>query len=309
MRKYFVTGFYLLILGAILCVGGYIAGGAQMVAWDHGFKISQRVNETKNLKSFSKVKVNGKNVSVRVEKGNKYSINISGDKLQLPTYKIKDDTLIITGHKSKPSVDFKGRGEHVVVTVPKTESLKKMHVNLSEGNVRLRNLTIKKLSKSNRYWNSDSAIYLDNVKITEQSGSKFFFDEGYIRINNSTINNLNFEADDDSTVDIRNSKLNNYKFKMSESNLRITNSTMNGGSIDMDDGHVHFNRVTINGTNDYILTDESDFRSESSKMDGVDFSGNDINYFGEKKSGNYQSSPDSENLLKVNATDGSIRVQ
>ncbi|MFC6322714.1 DUF4097 family beta strand repeat-containing protein [Companilactobacillus baiquanensis] len=309
MRKYFVTGFYLLVLGAILCVGGYLTGGMKMVAWDHGFKISQKIDETESVKSFSKVKVNGKNVSVRIEKGNKYSVRILGDKLQLPTYEVNKDTLIITGHKRKAAVDWDGRGERVIVTVPKKESLKRMHVNLSEGNVRLRNLTIKKFTKSNKYWNSDASIYLDNVTITEQQGSKFLFDDGYIRIKDSTINNLNFEANDDSVIDIKNSTLNNYKFEMSESNLKIANSKLNGGSINMDDGHIHLQVVTIKGTNDYILTDESTFRSESGNMDGVDFSANNINYFGEKKDNNYQSNPNSENLLKVNATDGSIRVR
>lgn len=309
MRKYFVTGFYLLVLGAILFVGGYLTGGLQMIVWDHGFKISQKVDETNDLKSFSKVKVNGKNVSVRIEKGDKYSIHISGDKLQEPTYSVEKDTLTVTGHKRKAAVDWAGRGERVIITVPKKESLQRMHVNLAEGNVRLRNLTIKKFTKSNKYWGNDAAIYLDNVTVTEQKGSKFFFDDGYVKIKNSTINNLNFEADDDSIVDIENSTLNNYKFKMSDSNLKVVNSKLNGGTINMDDGHVRLQVVTIKGTNDYILTDESTFRSESGKMDGVDFNANSVHYFGENKGNSYQSSPDSENLLKVNATDGSIRVQ
>ncbi|MFD1417430.1 DUF4097 family beta strand repeat-containing protein [Companilactobacillus keshanensis] len=309
MRKYFVTGFYLLVLGAILCVGGFLGGGMKMVAWDHGFKISEKVNETTSLKKFSKVKVKGKNVEVRVQKGSNYSIHVVGDKLQAPTYEVKNDTLVVTGHKRRAAVDWNGRGENVVITVPKKASLKKMHFDLADGNVRLRNLKIDKLTKSDKHWNSDAAIYLDNVTVTEKNDSKFFLDYGYIQIKDSTINNLNFVADNDTIVDIKNSTLNNYKFNMSDSKLKVANSTLNGGSVHMDDGHVHLHYDDIKGTNDYTLTDESTLKTESGKMDGVDLNAKVIDYFGERKDGTYQSNPNSENLLKVNATDGTIHVQ
>jgi len=40
MRKYFVTGFYLIIVGGLLLLGGILMGANRSVVWDHGFKVS-----------------------------------------------------------------------------------------------------------------------------------------------------------------------------------------------------------------------------------------------------------------------------
>jgi len=93
MRKYFVTGFYLIIVGGILLLGGILMGANRSVVWDHGFKVTQRVNETYPLSDFKNIYVEGRDTNVNLKLGDRYKIRIDGDKSQVPGYKVKGDTL------------------------------------------------------------------------------------------------------------------------------------------------------------------------------------------------------------------------
>ncbi|WP_054642389.1 hypothetical protein [Companilactobacillus kimchii] len=80
MRKYFVTGFYLLIVGGLLLLGGFIMGGNKSVVWNHGFKIIQKIDETYPLSNFKNVYVEGRNTNVTFRLGDRYKIRIDGEK-------------------------------------------------------------------------------------------------------------------------------------------------------------------------------------------------------------------------------------
>ena len=96
MRKYFVTGFYLLIVGGLLLLGGIVMGANRSVIWDHGFKVSQVKNETYPLSDFNNIYVETQDANVNIKLGDRYKIHIDGDKSQAPTYKVKNNTLTVT---------------------------------------------------------------------------------------------------------------------------------------------------------------------------------------------------------------------
>src|SRR5699024_11133422 len=113
MRKYFVTGFYLLIIGGLLLLGGFLMGANRSVVWDHGFKVAQVLNETYPLADFKNIYVEGRDTNVNIKFGDRYKIHIDGDKSQAPTYTVKDQTLTVSGgqQKGRIGVDVLGNEE------------------------------------------------------------------------------------------------------------------------------------------------------------------------------------------------------
>jgi hypothetical protein len=243
-----------------------------------------------------------------LKKGDKYQVHVSGDKVQLPKYNVRNGVLNITGNGKRVSIS--DNQEKIVVTVPDNVKLDKVHVASVDSSIKIQNITLKKLSKSSQYLDDEATISLDNV--TVDNAENMFMHDDYIKINNSTINKLHLQNGDDSAAVISNSTLNDYQISTDGANVRIENSHLNKGDSFISDGHLVINNTEILGVNDFNLTNESHITTQGLQVKGYDLSTNtgSINYLGTNYSkSSYQTNTDAADILRIKSTNGSINIK
>ena len=225
MRKYFVTGFYLLVIGGILLLGGILLGANTSVVWDHGFKVAQKMDETYPLNSFKNVYVEGQDANVNFKLGDRYKIHIDGDKSQAPSYKVKKDTLTINGKKNNKHVGVNVLGHvKVTITIPMNKTLDNVNLRLANGTVNINDVTINNLVKTAKDMDYDANLYITDATINNLEKINLY--DATFNVANSKINNMTLVASQYSDVIMKNSTLVKTSINLNESTLKVKQSNL-----------------------------------------------------------------------------------
>lgn len=310
MRKYFVTGFYLLIIGGILLLGGILLGANTSVVWDHGFKVAQKVDETYPLNNFKNVYVEGQDANVNFKLGDRYKIHIDGDKSQAPSYKVKKDTLTVNGKKNNKHIGVNVLGHvKVTITIPMNKTLDNVNLRLANGTVNINDVTINNLVKTAKDMDYDANLYITDATINNLEKINLY--DATFNVANSKINNMTLVASQYSDVIMKNStlvktsiNLNESTLKVKQSNLDTMNSLANHSRITMD-------KVVFMNKNDFRLFSNGHFTGSDVTADGLDLTTADgvVRVMDKNYGHEYQNKVDASNLLSVKATKGSITMK
>lgn len=310
MRKYFVTGFYLLIIGGILLLGGFVMGANRSVVWDHGFKVAQRVNETYPLSDFKNIYIEGRDTNVNLKLGDRYKVHITGDKSQSPKYKVKDGTLTISGKEQKNNigVDVMGR-EQITITIPMNKSLDNVNIRLANGNMHVNDVTIDHMVKTAKDMDYDANLYLDNATINNFDKINLY--NATLDMKNSKVNNMTLVASAYSDVKSESSTLTNASVNLDESNLNIKQSNIDSLKSMANHSKISISKTTLMNKNDLRLFGGGRFVGSALTVDGVSFSTEKgiVRYFDKSYGQNYENKTDATNLLEVRATKGAITIK
>lgn len=310
MRKYFVTGFYLLIIGGLLLLGGFVMGGNRSVVWNHGFKVAQKVDETYPLSDFKNIYVEGRDTNVYVKLGDRYKIHVDGDKSQAPTYKVKDGTLTVTGKEQKGQigVDVLGRSE-ITITIPMNKTLDNANFRLANGSIHISDVTVDHLVKTAKDMDYDSNLYLNDATINNVDKINLY--NATLGVKNSKINNMSLIASAYSDVKAENSTISHSSFNLDESTLNIKQSNLD--SIRSLDNHskVTLAKTTLMNQNKFRIFTNGRFTGSELTVDGMQLSTEKgiVRYFDKNYGSSYENKTDATNLLDVKATKGTITIK
>lgn len=310
MRKYFVTGFYLLIIGGILLLGGFVMGGNRSVLWDHGFKVAQKVNETYPLSDFKNIYIEGRNANVNLKIGDRYKIHIDGDKSQTPTYKVKDGTLTVNGPERKGHVGVGVMGhEQVTITIPMNKTLDNVNVRLTDGTMRINDVTIDHLVKTAKDMDYDADLSLNDATIHNLDKVNMY--NATLSIKNTKINNMLLVASDYSDVKADTATITNSSVNLDESTLNIKKSNLDSMKSITNHGKVTLSKTTLMNKNEFKMYSGSKFNGNALTVDGLKLSTEKgvVRYFDKSYGTSYENKTDATNLLDVSATKGAITIK
>jgi len=310
MRKYFVTGFYLLIIGGLLLLGGILMGANRSVVWDHGFKVAQVKNETYPLSDFDNIYVEGRDTDINIKFGDRYKIHIDGDRSQAPTYKVKDGTLTVTGSnkKGRIGVDVLGR-EKVTITIPMNKTLDNVNLRTANSKIHISDVTINSLVKTAKDMDYDADMSLSDV--TVHNADKINLYNADMEMKNSNITNLSLTASAHSEIDAENTTLKNANINLDQSNLDIESSNIDSMKAFVNHGKVEFDKTTMMNKNLVRLFNTGRFTGEKLTVDGLKLNTDKgiVRYFGKSYGTSFENKTDAANLLDVKATKGTITVK
>ncbi|MQS98478.1 DUF4097 family beta strand repeat-containing protein [Companilactobacillus halodurans] len=304
MRKYFVTGFYLLIVGGILLLGGFLMGANRSVVWNHGFKVAQNVDETYPLEKFDNIYLDGRSANVNVRFGDRYKIHVDGDKSQAPTYKVKDGTLTVSANKQKNHIGVNVFGrESVTITIPMNKSLDNISINLADSNIHINDVTVSHLMKTAKDLDYDANLYLNDVTIKKLNKANFY--NATFSTKNSKISDMTLSASDYSDFKADNTTFTRSNINLDESNLSLQESNLDSMNALINHGKVAISKSTLMNQNKFKLFNSGRFSGSSIMVDGMKLSTDRgiVRYFGKNYGNNYQNKIDSTNLLDVKAAD------
>lgn len=310
MRKYFVTGFYLLIVGGLLLLGGFIMGGNKSVVWNHGFKIIQKIDETYPLSNFKNVYVEGRNTNVTFRLGDRYKIRIDGEKNSEPTYKIKNNTLTVTGQERKNHVGVDLLDDNnVTITIPMNQSLDNVNVRLAEGNIKINDVTIDNFIKSAKDLDYDSNVYMSDATINNIEKMNLY--DAKLTMKNSKISNANIVASAYSQITATNSTILKSSFNLDESKMNIKQSNLDTLKSLNNHSKISISKTTLMNHNDFRMFGAGHFIGSGLSVEGLDLTSEHgyVRYFDKKYGNSYQNKVDANNLLMIKTTKAPITIK
>lgn len=310
MRKYFVTGFYLLVIGGILLLGGILMGANRSVIWDHGFKVAQVKNETYPLDDFKNIYVEGRDANVSIKFGDRYKIHIDGDRSQAPTYKVKDGTLTVLGstRKGRVGVDVLGR-EKITITIPMNKTLDNVNLKTANSKISISDVTINNLIKTAKDMDYDADLELNDVTI--HNVDKLSLYNAELEMKNSNITNLSLTGSAYSEVESENTTLKNANINLDQSNMDIESSNIDSLKAFVNHGKVEISKTTLMNKNKVRILNKGRFTGEKLTVDGLklDTDKGIVRYFDKSYGTSFENKTDETNLLDVKATKGTITIK
>lgn len=310
MRKYFVTGFYLLVIGGILLLGGILMGANRSVIWDHGFKVAQVKNETYPLDDFKNVYVEGRDANVSIKFGDRYKIHIDGDRSQAPTYKVKDGTLTVLGstRKGRVGVDVLGR-EKITITIPMNKTLDNVNLKTANSKISISDVTINNLIKTAKDMDYDADLELNDVTI--HNVDKLSLYNAELEMKNSNITNLSLTGSAYSEVESENTTLKNANINLDQSNMDIESSNIDSLKAFVNHGKVEISKTTLMNKNKVRILNKGRFTGEKLTVDGLKLNTDKgiVRYFDKSYGTSFENKTDETNLLDVKATKGTITIK
>lgn len=310
MRKYFVTGFYLIIIGGILLLGGFLTGANRSVVWDHGFKVAKYVNETYPLSDFKNVYVETRDANVSIRLGDRYKIKVDGDKSQVPTYKVKGDTLTVTGSQKKGRIGADVFGNnHVTITIPMNKTLDNVNLRIASGIIRINDVTINNLVKSAKDLDYDSSLYLDNVTVNDAKKMNFY--NAVFTLKNSKINDMTLLASSHTNINAANTTITKANLSLDQTDLNIKKSNIDSMQTMGNHSVVTVGDSTLMNNNKFRLYGSSKFTGKTLTVDGMRLSIDKgvVRYFDKSYGQSFENKTDAANLLDVKVDKGSIAIK
>ncbi|WP_334352317.1 DUF4097 family beta strand repeat-containing protein [Companilactobacillus sp. HBUAS56257] len=312
MRKYFVTGFYLLIVGGLLLLGGFIMGGNKLVVWNHGFQVVTKIDQTDPLNDFKNIYIEGKDMDVNIRLGDRYKIRMAGDKSSLPTHEQHDDTLTVTGQTQKNGtvgvgVDAINRA-HVTITVPMDKSLNNVHIRLSNGYIRMNDVTIEDLVKSVKDMDYDSNIYMSDVTVNNVKKLNMY--DTNLTLINTKLNNANIVANAYSRIEANNVTFLKSNINMDESDLIVKESNFDTLKAMANHSKISISKTTMMNKNEFRMYSSGRFNAKDLTVEGMNLTSENgyVRYNDKKQGETYQIKSDAQNLLTVVTTKAPITI-
>lgn len=323
MKKTFIAGWIVLIVGALLFALGYSLHGNKAIYMQNNKPVivnPKKKTFNRQVKAFKNLKVNVSEVDVEIKTGDKFNVKYVGDNYHEPTVKLQNETLTLAQTKHNPhfrhNVSFRidakdgivfsdktNYKNKLVVTIPEDTSIDELNGRIDDGKVTLNNVTMKntKLSLAESELNLNHA-QLDNVKITA--------DDTDMKFDNSNLSVGNIDTDNGSIIFNRGS-LRQVGIKVSDGDVTIDNVSLEGGNLDVENGDININNTQVQAGYQ-IKNIDGDLKVKQTTAEGYDVHVIDgsVKLFKSTKEdgGRLDKNATSQNILKVQVEDGDADV-
>lgn len=312
MKKTFIFGVILLVIGGVLFSIGLGNGGLRSVYWDDGFKVDARVSKTVDYKDISDINVSGNGMGpVVIREG-------TSDQTKVRIQSSKSSKINVTNHQGKLTISGSGRagfifgGEEfssaqqpiVEVTIPTKTKLTAVTLD-SDSDTTVQNVSTKELDV-----NGSDALTISHVGI---SGTLYVKNGVYgdINLNNVGAKSLDIDAGDNDIL-VENSRFDaqNSQLTTRDGDLTLRRNTWRNLTIQASDGDVDFDQQTILKTMQARVEDGNiNGQIEPTKHVGITVNASDgnVTLYG-KKNSNYGNMSSTNQTYQLNASDGDIVV-
>ncbi|GAA3612180.1 DUF4097 domain-containing protein [Secundilactobacillus similis DSM 23365 = JCM 2765] len=311
MKKTFIFGVILLVIGGVLFSIGLGNGGLKSVYWDDGFKVDARVSKSVNYQDVSEIDVNGNGMGpVVIQQGDttETKVRLHASKSSHVSMTNHQGKLTITGSGSSGfifgSQDFDSNQQPIVeVTVPAKTKLKSITLG-SDSNTTVQNVSTKELNV-----NTSEDLTLSHVGV---SGTIYVKDGVYGSINLNDVGAKSLDIDSgDNNILIENSRFDaqNSQLTTRDGDLTLRQNTWRNLTIQSSDANVDFDQQNILKTMQVRAEDgHINGQIEPSKHVGITANASDghVTLYG-KDTGNY-GSMNAEKTYQLNADNGNIVI-
>lgn len=231
MKRIYLLGISLMVLGAAAFLFGGLNGGGRTVYWDHGFNVvgvgANKV-QSSNYQNVQQIRVSTSNPTT-IQTGNVSHVVVA--KPSKTTVTQHGGILNVKGSKHWRKVFFLGGFHSVeenfgttVITIPKNKNLVSLSANLEEyntdhlnGHVRLNGISVDRL-----HYSGESNLALNHVNVT----------------NNLNIDNMGHIA-------VNSSKFKTGTISNDFGNITLKSNTFGTLSAETDAGFISFNRQNV----------------------------------------------------------------
>ncbi|WP_334329222.1 hypothetical protein [Companilactobacillus sp. HBUAS59699] len=307
MRKYFVTGLYLIIIGGLLLGGGLVMNAEKTIVWNHGFHISKQIDRTEDVKKFDRIKVDSDANSVNIERGDRYKVHIVGDKLRSSDFYVSDGTLHITGNKQHSYSDIVSgyKNPNITITIPHGVTLKELNLNMNQLSMDVNGIKVGNLVIAN-----GSNGMLNFIDSDIKNAKNIELDASDIEFEQTDVENFELKSATNSDIQLVESNFKNSSIKTTNINFNAYKGILENLTFATRNGHAEVNESTLRGHNSFEMKNGS-FSARSTNVDGLDLTtvNGNVSYYDEGQGKSYQHNADEENLLKVNTINGSIEIK
>jgi hypothetical protein len=237
---------------------------------------------------------------------------MAGDKSSLPTHEQHDDTLTVTGQTQKNGtvgvgVDAINRA-HVTITVPMDKSLNNVHIRLSNGYIRMNDVTIEDLVKSVKDMDYDSNIYMSDVTVNNVKKLNMY--DTNLTLINTKLNNANIVANAYSRIEANNVTFLKSNINMDESDLIVKESNFDTLKAMANHSKISISKTTMMNKNEFRMYSSGRFNAKDLTVEGMNLTSENgyVRYNDKKQGETYQIKPDAQNLLTVVTTKAPITI-
>lgn len=243
MKKTFIIGVILLIVGGVLLSIGLGKGGLKSVYWDDGLHVDAKVSQSKNIKQVKKIKVTGGDFGpILIHRGNQAKVTVRSSKSARISTTVSGDELTISGHSASGlllgELDYSGSQPVVEVTVPKRTQLQNVSVD-GLTDTRLEDLALKDVTMG------DGDLRLTRVTVSDHLRSKAN-SYGDLTLQDTTIDK-GFEADTAGDITVTDSqfKQKSNTVHSSDGDIYLRGNRWQSADITADDGDINLANETV----------------------------------------------------------------
>lgn len=241
------TCLILIVIGLILMMLGVALGAKSgWYVYKDGIRIEDReitVIKENDLGSFTNINIDCDFSDVKIIEGDTYAIDIrTSDKIE---WSIENDILKISSSSEQSprlfSMDlgFFNRNfenEYIKVYVPKEIALGSLNIDLSSGNLDIRNVSVDKVLTNCAFGNVDiNNLISKNITLSCNSG----------RLNGNNISSELIELNNDfGDIDFKHVTTKTFNIKSNAGNIDLNNCTSENTTIENDFGDIDTNNLT-----------------------------------------------------------------
>ncbi|GAX04413.1 hypothetical protein IWT140_02051 [Secundilactobacillus pentosiphilus] len=247
MKKTFITGIIILIIGGIMLAIGIGQGGIKSIYWDNGLKTDQSTSYSREIKNVDTINIEGSNYGpIAIHRGNVAKVAVHAQKSNQIKTHLSGHALTISGHSRTHFMfgDFSidNGSQTIDVTVPKKTQIKTID-NRGEMSLHVTDLTVKNLS-SNGYGN----LNLENTMVTKEMNMPHQ-NYGDITMNGVTFDRgLNIDSSGDITI--RNSHFDKADSRLhsDDGEVYLSNNHWQNLSVTSSDGDLYLEDQSVKDT-------------------------------------------------------------
>ncbi|MCH5462041.1 DUF4097 domain-containing protein [Lactobacillus sp. LC28-10] len=247
MKKTFITGIIILIIGGIMLAIGIGQGGIKSIYWDNGLKTDRSTSYSRDIKNVDTINIEGSNYGpIAIHQGNVAKVTVHAQKSNQIKTSISGHTLSISGHSRTHFMfdDFSidNGSQTIDVTVPKKTQIKTID-NRGEMSLHVTDLTVESL-KSTGYGD----LNLENMRVVKELEIPHQ-NYGDITMNGVTFDQgLNIDSSGD--IAIRNSHFNggDSRIHSGDGDVDLVNNRWQNLSVTSSDGDLNLEDQLVKDT-------------------------------------------------------------
>mgnify|MGYP005984493135 FL=1 len=306
MKKTFISGIFITILGAILFGLGILHHGDRNLIWQNGgFKIENTSMNRTSFKDVRALKIDTID-DVQIKSYNGTQVKVLYRATNTPNYNAKNHQLSISGNSRSEASFNLGLGNFtsstIVIYVPSNSNLEKLTCTTSDG------ISISDLNFNQLHLSSDEDIDLHRVNVKNKLQIGGYTD---LELDDVSAASLDYETGD-GDVTIRDSKFIKDPSKIStqDGDVELRNASFKQLKVNSSDGDIDLSNLNVlqsldghtdDGDIDVSLKDSSDVSINADDDDGeISLFGRDTNYY-------YHGSP--KVRYSFESSDGDITIR
>lgn len=246
MKKTFITGLIILVIGGIMLAIGVGQGGLKSIYWHDGLKIDQHTTSTREIKNVDTIKIDGSNYGpIAIHRGHVAKVTVHAQKSNQIKTSITGHELTISGHSRTHFMfgDFDDDNESpmIEVTVPKQTQIKTID-NSGDASLHVSDLTVANLSSTGY-----GDLNLENTTVTNEMNMPHQ-NYGDITMNGVTFDHgLNIDSSGDITIRNSHFMKTDSRVHSADGDVSLVNNRWQNLSVSSASGDLNLEDQSIKG--------------------------------------------------------------